>query len=133
MFNLQVAEIARLRSRKQGDCPTAAVEEYRTHVQQLLEECKGPRLSLQDEVETQLIIDTKHDHYQLIHVGWENGRRVYAPIIHIDIKGDKVWLQRNMTDQKIAEELVERGIPQDRIVLGFQPPYARKYTGFAAS
>jgi hypothetical protein len=110
-----------------------AIEEYRTRVQQLLEEYRGPRLPLQEEVETQLIIDTKHDHYQLIHVGWENGRRVYAPIIHIDIKGDKVWLQRNMTDQKVAEDLVALGIPKDRIVLGFQPPYARKYTEFATN
>ena len=110
-----------------------AVEEYRPRVQQLLEEYNRPQLPLQDEVETQLIIDTNRDHYQLIHVGWENGHRVYDPIIHIDIKGDKVWLQHNMTDQKIAEELVALGIPQDRIVLGFQPPYARKYTGFAVN
>jgi hypothetical protein len=58
---------------------------------------------------------------------------VYAPIIYIDSKGDKVWLQHNMTDQKIAEALVELGIPKDRIVLGFQPPYARQYTGFAVN
>lgn len=58
---------------------------------------------------------------------------MYAPIIYIDSKGDKVWLQHNMTDQKIAEALVELGIPKDRIVLGFQPPYARQYTGFAVN
>ncbi|MCE7981459.1 MAG: XisI protein [Caldilinea sp. CFX5] len=110
-----------------------AVEEYRVRVQQLLEESSEPGLPLQEEVETQLVIDTKRDHYQLIHVGWENGHRVYAPMIHIDIKGDKVWLQHNMTDQKIAEDLVALGIPKDRIVLGFQPPYARKYTEFAVN
>jgi hypothetical protein len=44
-----------------------------------------------------------------------------------------VWLQHNMTDQKVAEDLVALGIPKDRIVLGFQPPYARKYTEFATN
>ncbi|MFZ4664291.1 MAG: XisI protein [Caldilineaceae bacterium] len=113
-----------------------AIEEYRTRVQQLLEEYRGPQSTIHqnhDEVEAQLIVDTDHDHYQLIYVGWEDGHRVYDPIIHIDIKGDKVWLQHNMTDQKVAEDLVALGIPKDRIVLGFQPPYARKYTEFAVN
>jgi hypothetical protein len=38
-----------------------------------------------------------------------------------------------MTDQKVAEDLVALGIPKDRIVLGFQPPYARKHTEFAVN
>jgi hypothetical protein len=46
-----------------------AIEEYRTHVQQLLEEYRGPQSTAHqnhDEVEAQLIVDTDHDHYQLI-------------------------------------------------------------------
>jgi hypothetical protein len=52
-------------------------------------------------------------------------------VIHIDIKGDKVWLQQDNTDAEIAMELVERGIPQEHIVLGFYPEYRRQFTDFA--
>ena len=109
-----------------------ALEEYRERVQQLLEKYQTPQF-LKGGVETQLIVDTKHDHYQLVNVGWDNGQRVYICVIHIDIKDDKVWLQQNLTDQLVAEDLVELGVPNDHIVLGFQPIYMRKHTGFAAN
>jgi hypothetical protein len=54
-------------------------------------------------------------------------------VIHIDIKDDKIWLQQNLTNQLVAEDLVALGIPKDRIVLGFQPPYMRKFTEFAVN
>ena len=109
-----------------------AIEEYRERVQQLLAHYQGPESS-DEGVEAQLLVDTKHDHYQLVNVGWENGHRVYGCVIHIDIKGDKVWVQQNLTDQEIAEDLVELGIPKERIVLGFQPPYVRQFTEFAVN
>lgn len=45
------------------------------------------------EIETQLVFDTKHHHYQLVNVGWKNQRRVYGCFLHIDIKDGKVWLR----------------------------------------
>jgi hypothetical protein len=64
-------------------------------------------------------------------LGWQGNRRVHGCVIHIDLKGDKVWLQHDSTDAEIAMELVERGIPQEDIVLGFHPERWRPYTGFA--
>lgn len=110
----------------------ATIEKYREQVQQLLADYQKPK-SLQEGVETQLIADTKNDHYQLVNVGWDNEQRVYGVVIHIDIKDDKIWLQQNLTDQLVAEDLVALGIPNDHIVLGFQPVYARKYTEFAVN
>ncbi|MEZ4733261.1 MAG: element excision factor XisH family protein [Caldilineaceae bacterium] len=57
----------------------------------------------------------------------------YRVVIHIDIKDNKVWLQQNLTDQLVAEDLVARGIPKEHIVLGFQPVYMRKHTEFAVN
>lgn len=108
------------------------IEEYRERVQQLLAQYRGSDAS-DEEVEAQLVADTKHDHYQLVNVGWEDGHRVYGCMIHIDIKGDKVWVQQNLTEQEVAEDLVELGIPKECIVLGFQPPYMRKFTEFAVN
>jgi predicted RNA-binding protein len=109
-----------------------AIEEYRERVQRLLAEYQKPK-SLQEGVETQLVADTKNDHYQLVNVGWDNEQRIYGVVIHIDIKDDKIWLQQNLTDQLVAEDLVSLGIPKEHIVLGFQPVYMRKYTEFAVN
>lgn len=36
------------------------------------------------------------------------------------------------TEVDIGEELIEMGIAREDIVLGFQPPYLRQFTKFAA-
>ena len=106
----------------------ATVEKYRQLVKELLE----ARVWTRPDVETQTIFDTERDHYQLVNVGWrKDSHRVYGTVIHIDIKDGKIWIQWDGTEDPIADELVERGVPQTDIVLGFQAPYKRQYTGFA--
>ncbi|MHC5732600.1 MAG: element excision factor XisI family protein, partial [Nostoc sp.] len=46
---------------------------------------------------------------------------------------DKIWIQQNMTDVDLAQELLEMGVPKDDIVLGLQPPYKRPYTGYGVA
>ena len=58
------------------------------------------------------------------------GRRVHGSVIHIDIRGGKVWIESNGTDARIGEELVAAGIPRQDIVLGFQPAAVRPLTWF---
>ncbi|MBV7338120.1 XisI protein [Chloroflexi bacterium TSY] len=108
------------------------IERYRDSIQKLLRQYAKPNPNDQT-VETQLLTDQEHDHYQLVDVGWRNDQRIYSSILHIDIKEDKVWIQHNMTDQPVAEELVALGIPPDKIVLGFHPVYVRPHTGFAVN
>jgi hypothetical protein len=86
-----------------------------------------------EEFEQDVVFDRERDHYHLMAIGWQGKRRIHASIIHIDIKGDKVWLQQDNTDAEIARELVERGIPETQIVLGFHPERFRQYTGFSVS
>ncbi|MCS6861409.1 MAG: XisI protein [Abditibacteriales bacterium] len=106
------------------------VDTYREIIRQVLEEyAQYPPAYGQMEMET--IFDTERDHYELVALGWQGKRRVHACLIHIDIRGDKVWLQHDSTDAEIAKALVEKGIPQEDIVLGFHPEHWRQYTGFA--
>ncbi len=104
------------------------VEKYRVYVHKHLE--KYGYFSSHDEVETQIITDEKHDHYQLVHVGWCNNRRTYGCVLHIDIKNDKIWIQHDGTEIGMANELVALGVPKEDIVLAFHAPYKRPYTGF---
>ena len=108
------------------------VDEFRNRIQELLRQYVIPSTSKSD-VETQILVDTTNDHYQLVDVGWHKDQRIYCCVLHIDIKDGKVWIQQNMTDQHVAEELVALGIPPGKIVLGFHPPYVRPHTGFAVN
>ncbi|MBD2439738.1 XisI protein [Nostoc sp. FACHB-110] len=108
----------------------AKLDIYREYIQRLLKEYAARDLG-EDNVEVQLIFDTEHDHYQLFYVGWRNRRRVYGPVIHLDIKNEKIWLQWNGTEDDIAADLVELGVPKQDIVLGFHSPYMRQFTDYA--
>ena len=106
------------------------LENYRAYIQQLLEEYAN--LGTPDpDVDRETIFDTKRDHYQLVYVGWRNQRRIYGPVLHLDIMDNKIWIQQDGTEVGIANELVELGVPKQDIILGFDPPNVRKLSEFA--
>jgi hypothetical protein len=110
------------------------LEQYRQAIRQLLTAHASSEQSDSDtEIECQLIFDTERDHYQLLDVGWEELRRVYNCFIHLDIKDGKIWIQRNMTEADLAQELVEMGVPKEDIVLGLHPHYKRLLTGYGVA
>ncbi|WP_315791339.1 XisI protein [Fischerella sp. JS2] len=108
------------------------LEQYRQCIQAILTK-HGKHKPNREEIENELIFDTIHDHYQLMRVGWNGLNRVYHSVMHFDIKNDKIWIQQNMTDVDLAQELLEMGIPKEDIVLGLQPPYKRPYTGYGVA
>jgi hypothetical protein len=85
----------------------------------------------QGEIDQNLIIDRDRNHFMLFDVGWQQKRRVHGCITHIQIIGDKIWIQRDGIEDGVTDEFVAAGIPKDKIVLGFQPPNVRPHTGYA--
>ncbi len=83
------------------------------------------------EIKQNLIIDGDRNHFMLFDVGWMQKRRVHGCVTHVQIIDDKIWIQRDGIEDGITDELVEAGIPKDKIVLGFQPPSVRPHTGYA--
>ncbi len=108
----------------------AKIEQYRQLVKEILREYSSHKPAYGD-VEVELIFDTERDRYQLVHAGWSNRRRIYGCTIHIDLKGDKIWIQNDGTEVGIANVLVERGVPQQDIILAYHAPYLREFTDFA--
>ncbi len=108
------------------------LESYRATIQEILKQRAIVPLG-DTEVEAQMVFDTKNDHYQLVHTGWQDDNRLYGCMVHVDIKNGKFWIQYDGTEQGVANELVERGVPKEDIVLAFHAPYKRPYTGFAAN
>lgn len=112
------------------------VEKYREYIQSILADYAESKTSYNpdDKLEMQTIFDTVRDHYQLIYVGWDKkGNRVYGPVMHLDIKNGKIWIQWNGTEDDIAVELVEKGVAREDIVIGFQTPFMRKFSDYAVS
>jgi hypothetical protein len=109
----------------------AELDKYRAIIKSILNEYAQYKPSY-GEIETEAIFDAEKDHYELVHVGWEDKKRVHGSVIHLDIKDGRVWIQHDGTSEGIADELVEAGIPKEHIVLGFRYPQYRKYTEFAA-
>jgi hypothetical protein len=111
------------------------VETYRRLITGLLTKyANAPAIGVGgDSVEEQLILDTERDHYQILTIGWENGKRVYYPVFHLDIKNGKIWIQEDATDFDIVGELEQQGVSKDDIVLAFHAPYKRPYTGYAVA
>ncbi|BDI18760.1 hypothetical protein ANSO36C_45620 [Nostoc cf. commune SO-36] len=86
----------------------------------------------EDLENTEIVFDTERDRYLLLYVGWNDEERVYGCPIHLSIKDEKIWIQRDFTEEGIANQLVELGVPTTDIVLGFRSPYVRQFTGFAS-
>ena len=107
------------------------ITHYQNLLTQLLEEyadyLKEPNL------ETQVICDYKRNHFQLVKTGWDKGDRYYYCIFHFDIKNEKIWLQENRSDIRIALELEQLGVPKSDIVLAIHSPEARAYSDYAVA
>lgn len=80
-----------------------------------------------------LVIDEKHDQYLIVSEGWQNNRRYHSVLIHVEIINSKIWIQCDNTEEGIAQDLLNSGISKEEIVLGFQEPQVRSYTGFAVA
>ncbi|TAE31822.1 MAG: XisI protein [Cytophagales bacterium] len=111
------------------------IETYQPIVFSLLEQYAQHRPVNVQEFENEVVADRERNHFQLASIGWEkDGRFFHNVIFHFDIKPDgKIWIQVNNTDVDIAAELVERGVSKSDIVIGFQPPRYRPYSGYAVA
>ncbi|HAG85080.1 MAG TPA: XisI protein [Cyanobacteria bacterium UBA12227] len=105
-----------------------------THYRQIIQEILTAHSQIQPaygDIEMQILFDRERDHYQVLRAGWLQKKRVYGVLIHIDIKGEKIWIQYDGTEIGVANELTESGISKDDIVLAYHSPFIRQYDGFA--
>lgn len=109
------------------------IVKYRDLVRDLLAEYAEIKPANLKEVENQLLFDEQRDHYQLLRVGFENRRRVYYCVFHLDIRDGKIWVQEDATDVPIVLRLEAAGVPKEDIVLGFHAPYKRSLSGYATA
>jgi hypothetical protein len=85
------------------------------------------------DIEVEMIVLPETGHYQLMNVGWHGQHRIHGCVLHVDIRGGKIWIQHDGTEEGIASRLVEAGVPREDIVLAFHSPFKRRFTDFAVS
>jgi hypothetical protein len=108
------------------------VSQYPSLIRKIIEEYASIPYAV-GAIEKEVIIDEAKGHYELMRCGWVNDSRVHGALIHVDLRGDKILIQHDGTEDGIADQLVADGVPKDKIVLAFKSPELRKYTGFAVA
>jgi hypothetical protein len=106
---------------------TAKVDRYREQVKQFLRgQSDAQRM---DDVVTVPIFDESQDQYLLLCYGWRGQERVYWVVLHLEILGGKVWVQRNQTEVDVEAELMALGVDAEDLVRGLVPPDYRVLAG----
>jgi hypothetical protein len=86
------------------------------------------------DARNETVFDEANDRYLVVTVGWEPDiRRIYRPLVQLDIINGKIWIQHDNTEEGIAYDLEEAGIPKSDIVLAFHPEHVRPHTGYAVA
>lgn len=85
------------------------------------------------EIDSVFIFDEHNDNYAWLRFGWTKNGRLDAITVFARLRDGKFYIEEDWTEEGIANELVEAGVPKEDIVLAFQPPSMREYTEFAAA
>lgn len=108
------------------------LEKYQNIVENLLREYAEKPYGF-GEIERRAIFDRRQNSYLLYIVGWHGKRRYHGIVTHIDIINGKIWIQRDGTEDGIADDLESAGVPKSDIVLAWHEPELRKYTEYAVA
>ncbi len=86
-----------------------------------------------EDIKRRILIDRENNSFQLLSTGWSGDLYTFGPIFHFDIINGKIWMQCNNTEWEVVDDLMAAGVDRKDIVLGFVPPSARHFSGFAVS
>lgn len=116
----------------------ANLENYRTIVKRILTDYYGMKIhqvqkNPECELSDRLALDEIRDEYLWFRFGWNDKKLVQHIIIYLKIKDSKVWVEQDVTNFCIVDDLLAAGIPQNDIVLGFHHPSKRQFTEFATA
>lgn len=71
------------------------------------------------EIRLDSVLDEAHDRYALLQVGWDRGRRVRGLLLYVVVVDDRVFIEYDGMERGIMEDLLQRGVAEDDIVLAY--------------
>jgi len=108
------------------------IEHYRKTIREIIQSYAQYKPARGD-VQIEVVFDEANDHYELMYAGWNGPYRIHGPVLHLDIRNEKIWIQHDGTEDGVANDLVKAGISRDQIVLAFKAPDHRRHTDFAVA
>lgn len=112
---------------------TEALNNWRAIIRRLLTELADIPYPHGVDIQKKRVFDDQRDVYLVLVYGWQDVRRLHGCVAHLELIGDKIWIQEDGTEYGLATELVTAGIPPDHIALGFKTPRTRRHTDFAVA
>jgi len=106
---------------------------YREILKSVLQKHADYRTTLPDGYTSQVLFDDERGQYLILDMGWSGDKYLHATPIHLSLVGNKIWIQSDDTEEGVATDLLEAGVPKKDIVLGFRHPKIREHTGFAVA
>ncbi|NUQ66332.1 MAG: XisI protein [Pirellulales bacterium] len=76
------------------------------------------------EIRLDAVLDEAHDRYALVQVGWDRGRRIRGLLLYITVVDNKVCVEYDGMEHGVIPDFVQRGIPENEIVLAYQSEVA---------
>lgn len=80
-----------------------------------------------------LIADDENGIYIWQTLGWGKKERHNYQHVFARVKNQKIYLEEDWTEDGIAAELINEGVPKSDIVLAFHSPKMRELTEFAVA
>jgi len=108
------------------------IEHYRKTIREIIQS-DAQFKPARGDVQIEVVFDEANDHYELMYSGWNGPYRIHGPVLHLDIRNEKIWIQHDGTEEGVANELLKAGISRDQIVLAFKAPDLRRHTDFAVA
>jgi len=90
------------------------IKEILGYYKEILDRRENPPL------ESIFFFDEQNDNYLWTKVGWQNGDRVEGSVAFVRLKNGKIHIEEDWTEEGIAVELMQKGVPAEDIVLAFQ-------------
>ena len=110
------------------------IAEYRTLIKKIFsQQAEFWNENSTRKSETELLLDERHDNYMIYNVGWTSDKRVHDVFAYVRLRDNKFWIEDDWTEEGIASKLLQEGIPNQDIVLAFNPPDVRQFTDFAVA
>ncbi|MFN9609475.1 MAG: XisI protein [Pseudanabaena sp.] len=94
------------------------VKSYQAVIKQVISEYAKLRPS-HGNIHLEPIFDDVNSRYALMQFGWDRERRVRGNLIYVSIKDGKVLIEYDGIEGGITQDLIERGISEQDIVLAF--------------
>jgi hypothetical protein len=109
------------------------MKKYRKIAKKIVEDIAAWSASSKN-IETMSAIDSDQGQYLLLSDAWLDDKRIYGPLIHIEVKKDgKVWLRHDGTDLEVGQQLLDAGILATDLVPAFYDPATRLHAGYAVA